>query len=30
MVAVEIFSVEGAPNQIRISDPEGNQVVISE
>ena len=27
---VEIFPVEGAANQIRISDPEGNQVVISE
>ena len=27
---VEVFPVEGAPGQIRISDPEGNQVVISE
>jgi catechol 2,3-dioxygenase-like lactoylglutathione lyase family enzyme len=27
---VEISPVEGAANQIRISDPEGNQVVISE
>jgi catechol 2,3-dioxygenase-like lactoylglutathione lyase family enzyme len=27
---VEVSSAEGAPNQIRISDPEGNQVVISE
>jgi catechol 2,3-dioxygenase-like lactoylglutathione lyase family enzyme len=27
---VQISSAEGAPNQIRISDPEGNQVVISE
>ena len=27
---VEIFPVAGAANQIRISDPEGNQVVISE
>jgi catechol 2,3-dioxygenase-like lactoylglutathione lyase family enzyme len=27
---VEIFPVEGEANQIRISDPEGNQVVISE
>lgn len=27
---VEIASVEGAPNRICISDPEGNQVVISE
>ena len=26
---VEVFSVEGAKDQIRISDPEGNQVVIS-
>lgn len=27
---VETFSAEGAPGQIRISDPEGNQVMISE
>jgi catechol 2,3-dioxygenase-like lactoylglutathione lyase family enzyme len=27
---VEVASVDGAPGQIRISDPEGNQVVISE
>ena len=27
---VEVFPVEGAPGQIRISDPEGNQVVISQ
>ena len=27
---VEVFPVEGAANQIRISDPEGNHVVISE
>jgi catechol 2,3-dioxygenase-like lactoylglutathione lyase family enzyme len=27
---VQVSSVEGAPGQIRISDPEGNQVVISE
>jgi catechol 2,3-dioxygenase-like lactoylglutathione lyase family enzyme len=27
---VQVSSVEGAPDQIRISDPEGNQVVISE
>jgi len=27
---VEILPVEGAASQIRISDPEGNQVVISE
>src|SRR5262245_8615765 len=27
---VEIFPVEGVPGQIRINDPEGNQVVISE
>jgi predicted enzyme related to lactoylglutathione lyase len=27
---VEVSPVEGAPGQIRISDPEGNQVVISE
>jgi catechol 2,3-dioxygenase-like lactoylglutathione lyase family enzyme len=27
---VETFSGEGAPGQIRISDPEGNQVMISE
>ena len=27
---VETFPVAGAANQIRISDPEGNQVVISE
>jgi catechol 2,3-dioxygenase-like lactoylglutathione lyase family enzyme len=27
---VEVSSVDGAPGQIRISDPEGNQVVISE
>lgn len=27
---VEVLSVEGAANQIRINDPEGNQVVISE
>ena len=27
---VEVAAVDGAPGQIRISDPEGNQVVISE
>ena len=27
---VQVSSVDGAPGQIRISDPEGNQVVISE
>jgi catechol 2,3-dioxygenase-like lactoylglutathione lyase family enzyme len=27
---VEVSSVDGAPGQIRINDPEGNQVVISE
>jgi predicted enzyme related to lactoylglutathione lyase len=27
---VQVSSVDGTPNQIRISDPEGNQVVISE
>ncbi len=27
---VEVVSVEGAPDQIRINDPEGNQVVIAE
>jgi hypothetical protein len=27
---VEVFPVAGAAGQIRISDPEGNQVVISE
>ena len=27
---VEVFSVEGAADQIRINDPEGNQVVLSE
>jgi catechol 2,3-dioxygenase-like lactoylglutathione lyase family enzyme len=27
---VEVSSIEGAPGQIRINDPEGNQVVISE
>jgi catechol-2,3-dioxygenase len=27
---VQVSSVDGAPNQIRINDPEGNQVVISD